>query len=75
MQGASIFSDALLVGMKAAPVSLRKAVIGKHHKMIGSALWDETMFCVHLQDNRLTDKEREVIAAIGTRLHGARSVI
>jgi|GEM_PF-5934449 len=71
----SIFTDVLLAGLKTAPMSLRQTVARKHHKEIGRELWQETMFAVHLQDDRLTEKERQVLAAIGTRLHGPRSVL
>lgn len=70
-----LFIDALLAGMKAAPVSLRRAITKKHHREIGRELWQEAMLAVHLQDNRLTEKERQVLAAIGNRLHGARSIV
>lgn len=71
----SLFTDALLASMKSAPLSLRRVVTKKHHREIGRELWKEAMFACHLQDNRLTEKEREVIAAIGQKLHGHRSVI
>lgn len=71
----SLFTDALLAGLKGAPVTLRRIVARKHHKELGRELWQEAVFACHLQDNRLTQKEREVIAAIGHRLHGHRSVV
>jgi len=71
----AIFTDALLAGMKTAPLTLRRAVTRTHHKEIGRELWREAMFAVHMQDSRLTEKERQVLAAIGRRLHGERSVL
>lgn len=38
-------------------------------------LWLQAEFAVHIQDGRLTDAERAVIAAIGRRLYGRRSVV
>lgn len=70
-----IFSDSLVAGMKAVPVQLGKMRVRKNHKMICKELWQEAIFSCHLQDDRLTDKERQVIAAIGFRLHGKRSIV
>lgn len=38
-------------------------------------LWQEAIFAVHIQDERMTEEEREVIAAIGRRLYGRRAVV
>lgn len=69
------FTDTLLTGLKTAPVTLRRFATKKHHAEIGRELWKEAIFAAHLQDERLTQKEREVLAALGRRLHGARCVV
>ncbi len=71
----TVFSDALLFGMKTAPLQLQKFVVRNHHREIGRELWREAIFAVQIQDSRLSDKERQVIAAIGFRLHGRRAVV
>lgn len=71
----ALFTDALLAGMKRAPLTLRRFVTRNHHREIGKELWKEAIFSVHLQDERLSDNERQVLSAMGQRLHGARSVI
>jgi hypothetical protein len=69
-----MLNEALCRSLPHAPVSLQRAVT-KHKDAMGRPLWQEAIFAVHIQDNRLTEKERQVIAAIGRRLYGSRSIV
>lgn len=68
-------TDALMTELPRVPVHLRKAVMQPHMRGLGKLLWQECCFFAHIQDDRLTEKERQVLAAIGKRLYGARSVL
>jgi hypothetical protein len=74
MMQPTLLSDFLLAHLPKAPVTLRKFMAKKHHKELGRELWQEAIFSVHMQDGRLTEDERKVLAALGRRLHGPRSV-
>lgn len=57
------------------PVQLRPYKIKPHILELGKILWQEAVVAVHVQDDRLSDREREFLAAIATRLNGVRGVL
>lgn len=48
----------------------RPAVNASRFDTLYKPLWEESTFAIKIQDNRLTDDERALIAKIGKRIYG-----
>lgn len=68
-------TEILARGLPHIPVSLRAYKIKPHLLTLGKVLWQEACVCIHIQDDRLTQPEREFLAAISNRLNGRRGVL
>jgi hypothetical protein len=69
----TMLNEALIASLPRATISLRKAVTKKKDEL-AKPLWQEAFFAVHIQDSRLSERERQVLVAIGTRLYGVRAI-